>query len=55
VIRAAWEPRRGVRLTVGQPSAGAGYELAAIGAVVTGWASLFGGEGSIPGTGRLVG
>jgi ribose/xylose/arabinose/galactoside ABC-type transport system permease subunit len=38
------------RLTVGQPSAGAGYELAAIGAVVIGGASLFGGEGSIFGT-----
>jgi ribose/xylose/arabinose/galactoside ABC-type transport system permease subunit len=38
------------RLTVGQPSAGAGYELAAIGAVVIGGASLFGGEGSILGT-----
>ena len=38
------------RLTVGQPSAGAGYELVAIGAVVIGGASLFGGEGSILGT-----
>ena len=38
------------RLTVGQPSAGGGYELAAIGAVVIGGASLFGGEGSILGT-----
>lgn len=38
------------RLSVGQPSAGAGYELAAIGAVVIGGASLFGGEGSILGT-----
>jgi ribose/xylose/arabinose/galactoside ABC-type transport system permease subunit len=37
-------------LTVGQVSAGAGYELAAIGAVVIGGASLFGGEGSILGT-----
>ena len=38
------------RLSVGQPSAGSGYELAAIGAVVIGGASLFGGEGSILGT-----
>ena len=38
------------RLGVGQPSAGNGYELAAIGAVVIGGASLFGGEGSILGT-----
>jgi ribose/xylose/arabinose/galactoside ABC-type transport system permease subunit len=38
------------RLTVGQVSAGAGYELAAIGAVVIGGASLFGGERSILGT-----
>lgn len=38
------------RLTVGQPSAGNGYELVAIGAVVIGGASLFGGEGSILGT-----
>lgn len=38
------------RLSVAQPSAGAGYELAAIGAVVIGGASLFGGEGSILGT-----
>jgi ribose/xylose/arabinose/galactoside ABC-type transport system permease subunit len=38
------------RLSVGQPSAGTGYELAAIGAVVIGGANLFGGEGSILGT-----
>ena len=38
------------RLSVGQPSAGGGYELVAIGAVVIGGASLFGGEGSILGT-----
>lgn len=38
------------RLSVAQPSAGSGYELAAIGAVVIGGASLFGGEGSILGT-----
>ncbi len=38
------------RLSVGQPSAGMGYELAAIGAVVIGGANLFGGEGSILGT-----
>ena len=38
------------RLSVGQPSAGNGYELVAIGAVVIGGANLFGGEGSILGT-----
>ena len=38
------------RLSVGQPSAGSGYELAAIGGVIIGGASLFGGEGSILGT-----
>lgn len=38
------------RLSVGQPSAGSGYELVAIGAVVIGGANLFGGEGSILGT-----
>lgn len=38
------------RLGVGQPAAGNGYELAAIGAVVIGGTSLFGGEGSILGT-----
>jgi ribose/xylose/arabinose/galactoside ABC-type transport system permease subunit len=38
------------RLSVGQPSAGNGYELVAIGAVVIGGASLFGGEGSVLGT-----
>jgi len=38
------------RLSVGQPSAGDGYELLAIGAAVIGGASLFGGVGSILGT-----
>jgi ribose/xylose/arabinose/galactoside ABC-type transport system permease subunit len=38
------------RLSVGQPAAGTGYELLAIGAVVIGGANLFGGEGSILGT-----
>lgn len=38
------------RLSVGQPAAGNGYELVAIGAVVIGGASLFGGQGSILGT-----
>jgi ribose/xylose/arabinose/galactoside ABC-type transport system permease subunit len=38
------------RLSVGQPAAGSGYELVAIGAVVIGGASLLGGEGSILGT-----
>lgn len=38
------------RLSVGQPAAGAGYELLAIGAVVIGGTSLFGGVGSILGT-----
>lgn len=38
------------RLSVGQPSAGAGYELVAIGAAVIGGVSLFGGVGSILGT-----
>lgn len=38
------------RLSVGQPAAGSGYELAAIGGVIIGGASLFGGEGSILGT-----
>lgn len=38
------------RLSVGQPSAGGGYELLAIGAAVIGGASLFGGVGSIFGT-----
>ena len=38
------------RLSVGQPSAGSGYELVAIGAVVIGGASLFGGEGTVLGT-----
>lgn len=38
------------RLSVGQPSAGNGYELVAIGAAVIGGVSLFGGAGSIVGT-----
>jgi ribose/xylose/arabinose/galactoside ABC-type transport system permease subunit len=38
------------RLSVGQPSAGGGYELMAIGAAVIGGASLFGGVGGILGT-----
>lgn len=38
------------RLSVGQPSAGGGYELMAIGAAVIGGASLFGGVGGIVGT-----
>lgn len=38
------------RLSVGQPSAGNGYELVAIGAAVIGGVSLFGGAGSILGT-----
>lgn len=38
------------RLSVGQPSAGVGYELTAIGAAVIGGVSLFGGVGSILGT-----
>lgn len=38
------------RLSVGQPGAGEGYELLAIGAAVIGGASLFGGIGSILGT-----
>jgi ribose/xylose/arabinose/galactoside ABC-type transport system permease subunit len=38
------------RLSVGQPAAGNGYELLAIGAVVIGGTSLFGGVGSILGT-----
>lgn len=38
------------RLSVGQPAAGSGYELLAIGAAVIGGASLFGGVGSILGT-----
>jgi ribose/xylose/arabinose/galactoside ABC-type transport system permease subunit len=38
------------RLSVGQPSAGSGYELLAIGAAVIGGASLFGGVGGILGT-----
>lgn len=38
------------RLNAAQPAAGNGYELTAIGAVIIGGASLFGGEGTILGT-----
>lgn len=38
------------RLTVGEPTAGTGYELDAIAIVVIGGTSLFGGEGTIRGT-----
>jgi len=38
------------RMNAAQPAAGIGYELAAIGAVIIGGASLFGGEGTILGT-----
>jgi ribose/xylose/arabinose/galactoside ABC-type transport system permease subunit len=38
------------RLSVGQPSAGGGYELMAIGAAVIGGTSLFGGVGGVLGT-----
>lgn len=38
------------RLMTGQPTAGQGYELQAIAAVVIGGGSLRGGEGSVPGT-----
>lgn len=38
------------RMNAAQPAAGAGYELTAIGAVIIGGASLFGGEGTILGT-----
>jgi ribose/xylose/arabinose/galactoside ABC-type transport system permease subunit len=38
------------RLSVGQPAAGNGYELLAIGAAVIGGASLFGGVGGVLGT-----
>jgi ribose transport system permease protein len=38
------------RMNAAQPAAGVGYELAAIGAVIIGGASLFGGEGTILGT-----
>jgi len=38
------------RLSVGQPAAGNGYELLAIGAAVIGGASLFGGVGGVIGT-----
>jgi ribose transport system permease protein len=38
------------RLSAAQPAAGNGYELAAIGAVIIGGASLFGGSGRVLGT-----
>jgi ribose transport system permease protein len=38
------------RLTIGQPTAGQGYELDAIAAAVIGGASLMGGQGTVPGT-----
>lgn len=38
------------RLSIGQPTAGMGYELDAIAAAVIGGASLMGGQGTIPGT-----
>jgi ribose/xylose/arabinose/galactoside ABC-type transport system permease subunit len=38
------------RLNTAQPATGVGYELQAIGAVIIGGASLFGGEGTILGT-----
>lgn len=38
------------RMNAAQPAAGIGYELSAIGAVIIGGASLFGGEGTILGT-----
>lgn len=38
------------RMATGQPASGSGYELAAIGAVIIGGASLLGGEGTILGT-----
>jgi len=38
------------RLSMGMPTAGIGYELDAIAAVVIGGASLFGGEGNVMGT-----
>jgi len=38
------------RLSIGQPTAGAGYELDAIAAAVIGGASLMGGQGTVPGT-----
>jgi ribose transport system permease protein len=38
------------RLMTGQPTAGQGYELQAIAAVVIGGGSLHGGEGSVVGT-----
>jgi ribose/xylose/arabinose/galactoside ABC-type transport system permease subunit len=37
-------------MSTAQPAAGVGYELTAIGAVIIGGASLFGGEGTILGT-----
>ena len=42
--------RRTLRLNVGSPIAGIGYELNAIAAVIIGGASLSGGKGSIVGT-----
>ena len=38
------------RLVTGQPTAGQGYELSVIAAVVIGGASLSGGEGTVAGT-----
>jgi ribose/xylose/arabinose/galactoside ABC-type transport system permease subunit len=38
------------RLTVGQPTAGVGFELDSIAAVIIGGTNLFGGEGSVVGT-----
>jgi ribose transport system permease protein len=38
------------RLSIGQPTAGVGYELDAIAAAVIGGASLMGGQGTVPGT-----
>jgi ribose/xylose/arabinose/galactoside ABC-type transport system permease subunit len=38
------------RMSTAQPAAGVGYELTAIGAVIIGGASLFGGQGTILGT-----
>jgi len=38
------------RMSTAQPAAGVGYELVAIGAVIIGGASLFGGEGTVLGT-----
>lgn len=38
------------RMNAAQPAAGIGYELSAIGAVIIGGSSLFGGEGTVLGT-----